>query len=367
MIDATWIRQRIPWIGVCAVMLAACQVSDSVLDAREKPLPERQLPLIDIGTLSIERVRVINLGTDSAGFVNSITDLAVVDSVLYVLDGMSKEVKVYDRSTGRLKGRFGGMGPGPGEFRDPMAIAATLDTVYVIDPTMGPFVAVFTSAGDFVEERELEIPGNPTDFVLSSGGFVVLTPFAPEQRSGDHHIAHRLARDGTWVGSGCASDGRYAASEATGGLLARMRYSFVTATPDRIACTQPVSPAIQLVEGNGPVLNYVPPFYRPPTDRPLEGISQAAMFEFLSTWTTHVQAYVWETSFLSIYSTYDTDTKQVTYSVFRCGLAGEEVTNCDVLHGLGNVVAVPTPDSLFVEEIDDANASAVIVVLAITS
>ena len=237
------------------------------------------------------------MGRDGGGFVNAITDVARSDSLLFMLDGMAQTISVFREADGAPVRSFGGEGSGPGEFGDPMALAVFDDTVYVVDPTLGPRVSVFMHDGTFVELRDLEVSGSPTDIVADAEGLVVITPFLPEQKSGQRHVAHRLTHGGEWLSSSCTRDGRFEVSEGEGGVLARMQYSIVTATTDAISCTQPISPAIQVIDGEVPGLSYAPPFYKAPEDRPLADVLQSGMFGFLSTWTSHGEAYVWRDRF----------------------------------------------------------------------
>ncbi|WP_419943492.1 6-bladed beta-propeller [Candidatus Palauibacter sp.] len=329
-------------------------------------LPQRDLPPeVVVRELQVRRARTIDLGADSVGFVNAITEVARSDSLLFVLDGMAQTISVYQESNGAFVRSFGGQGRGPGEFEDPMALAVFDDTVYVVDPTFGPRVSVFKHDGTFIELRDLEVVGNPTDIVADAAGLVVITPPMPEQQSGQRHIAHRLTHGGEWLSSSCSRDGRFAISAAEGGLLARMPFSFLTATTDAISCTQPISPTFQVIEGEVPGLSYAPPFYRAPEDRPLAGVTQSVMFAFLSTWTSHGEAYVWRDRFLSVYSSYDEELASVVYHVFTCVLDRGRVQECGAVEGLGRIVDAPSRDTIYVEEISDAAAPTVIAVLSI--
>ena len=329
-------------------------------------LPQSDLPPgVVVRELQVRRTRTIDLGQDSAGFVNAITDVARSDSLLFVLDGMAQTIKVYQESNGAFVGSFGGRGRGPGEFGDPMALAVFDDTVYVVDPTLGPRVSVFKHDGTFIELRDLEVSGNPTDIIADAAGLVVITPFLPEQKSGQWHIAHRLTHGGEWLSGSCSRDGRFAISEEQGGLLALMQYSALTATTDAISCTQPISPTFQVIEGGIPSLSYAPPFYRAPEDRSLAGMSQSGMLAFLSTWTTHAEAYVWHDRFLSVYTSYDEELATVVHHVFTCVIDRGGVQECGTIEGLGRIVDVPYRDTIYVEEIPDAAAPTVIAVLSI--
>ena len=329
-------------------------------------LPQSDLPSgVVVRELQVHRARTIDLGADSVGFVNAITEVARSDSLLFVLDGMAQSIKVYRESSGTFVRSFGGRGAGPGELEDPMALAVFNDTVYVVDPTFGPRVSVFKHDGTFIELRDLELGGNPTDIVADAAGLVVITPSMPWQQSGQRHIAHRLTHGGEWLSSACSRDGRFEISAAEGGLLARMPYSILTATTDAISCTQPISPTFQVIEGGVPDLSYAPPFYRAPEDRPFAGVTQSGMFAFLSTWTSHGEAYVWRDRFLSVYSSYDEELASVVYHVFTCILDLGRVQECGTIEGLGNILDVPSPDTIYVEEISDAAAPTVIAVFSI--
>lgn len=329
-------------------------------------LPQGDLPPdVVVRELQVRRTRTIDLAADSAGFVNAITEVARSDSLLFVLDGLAQTIKVYRESNGVFVRSFGGQGRGPGEFEDPMALAVFNDTVYVVDPTFGPQVSVFGDDGTFVELRDLEVEGNPTDIVADAAGLVVITPSTPEQQSGRRHMAHRLTHGGEWVSSSCSRDGRFATSWAEGGVLARMPYSYLTATADAISCTQPISPSFQVIEGEVPGLGYAPPFYRAPEDRPFADVAQSGMFAFLASWTSHAEAYVWRDRFLSVYSSYDEELASIVYHIFTCAWDGDLVGECGTIEGLGRIVDAPYSDTIYVEEISDAAAPTVIAVFSI--
>ncbi len=352
------------WPAICLVVgLGGCDTGNSAPSMAA--LPQSDLPPgVTARELQVRRARTIDLGQDSAGFVNAITDVARSGSLLFVLDGMARTIKVFQESDGAFVRSFGGQGRGPGELGDPMALAVFDDTVYVVDPTIGRAVSVFKHDGTFIELRDLEVRGNPTEIVADAAGLVVITPFLPEQESGQWHIAHRLTHGGEWLSSSCSRDGRFAISEAEGGLLARMQYSALTRTTDAISCTQPISPTFQVIEGEVPGLSYAPPFYRAPEDRSLAGMSQSDVFLFLATWTSHGEAYVWRDRFLSVYTTYDEELATVVHSVFTCVLDRGRVQECGTVEGLGRIVDAPHPDTLYVEEISDAAAPTVIAVLS---
>ncbi len=358
MAKAVW-----PTIGL-VIALGGCRAENSAPSLAA--LPQSDLPPgVAVRELHVRRARTIDLGQDSDGFVNSITQVARSDSLLFVLDGMARTITAYKESNGAFVRGFGGQGRGPGEFGDPMALAVFDDTVYVVDPTTGPAVSVFEHDGTFIERRDLEVLGNPTDITADAAGLVVVTPFRPEQKSGQWHIAHRLTHGGEWVSSWCSRDGRFAISEAEGGLLARMQYSALTATTDAISCTQPISPTFQVIDGGIPGLSYAPPFYEAPEDRSLAGFSESDIFAFLSTWTAHVEAYVWRDRFLSIYTSYDEELAKAVYHVFTCVLDRGRVQECGTVEGLGRIVDAPYRDTIYVEEISDAAAPTVIAVLSI--
>ena len=356
---------EVVWPTICILIaLGGCGTENSAPSIAA--LPQSDLPSgVVVRELQVRRARTIDLGEDSDGFVNAITQVARSDSLLFVLDGMAQTIKVYQESNGTFVRSFGGRGRGPGEFGDPMALAVFDDTVYVVDPTLGPRVSVFKHDGTFIELRDMEVSGSPTDIIADAAGLVVITPFLPEQESGPWHIAHRLTHGGEWLSSSCSRDGRFAISEAQGGLLARMQYSDLTATTDAVSCTQPISPTFQVIEGEVPGLSYAPPFYRAPEDRSLAGMSQSDMLAYLSTWSLHAEAYVWRDRFLSVYTSYDEELATVVHHVFTCVLDRGRVQECGTAEGLGRIVDAPYHDTIYVEEISDAAAPTVIAVLSI--
>ena len=127
-------------------------------------------PGVAVRELQVRRARTIDLGRDSDGFVNAITEVARSDSLLFVLDGMARTITAYQESNGAFVHSFGGQGRGPGEFGDPMALAVFDDTVYVVDPTLGRRVSVFRHDGTFIELRDLQVAGTPTDIIADAEG-----------------------------------------------------------------------------------------------------------------------------------------------------------------------------------------------------
>ena len=302
-------------------------------------------PALLYGSFRFAATRTIDLGQDSAGFVNAITDVARSDSLLFVLDGMAQTIKVYQESNGAFVGSFGGRGRGPGEFGDPMALAVFDDTVYVVDPTLGQEFQCSSTTGTFIELRDLEVSGNPTGHHRRCGGACRHHTFPA--RAEVRPVAYRSSAypRGEWLSGSCSRDGRFAISEEQGGLLALMQYSALTATTDAISCTQPISPTFQVIEGGIPSLSYAPPFYRAPEDRSLAGMSQSGMLAFLSTWTTHAEAYVWHDRFLSVYTSYDEELATVVHHVFTCVIDRGGVQECGTIEGLGRIVDVPYRDT----------------------
>ena len=146
-----------------------------------------------------------------------------------------------------------------------------------------------------------------------------------------------------------------------------MQYSVLTATREAISCTQPISPTIQVIAGEVSGLSYAPPFYKAPEDRPLADVMQSGMLAFLSTWTSHGEAYVWRDRFLSVYTSYDEELATIVHHVFTCVLDLDRgrVQECGTVEGLGRIVDVPHPDTIYLEEISGAVAPTAIAVLLI--
>lgn len=95
-------------------------------------------------------------GPDLFGDVRGVT----VDAAgrVYVLDGLAREVRVFDRSGGYL-GTLGAAGAGPGEFTGPNGIAAGPDgTIWVSDPGGGRY-SVFDTAGSYLRSFSRTVDG----------------------------------------------------------------------------------------------------------------------------------------------------------------------------------------------------------------
>ncbi len=115
---------------------------------------------------------------------------------LYVLELIPAEVRVYDRSNGAFRGRLGGPGDGPGEYRYPTSLAVNESGVVAVFSMSGRLTlwvdgvaralqvgrgmgsSVAASAGDaFIVKTDVFPPDDVAEFRRSGPEFVDVDPF----------------------------------------------------------------------------------------------------------------------------------------------------------------------------------------------
>jgi hypothetical protein len=161
------------------LVAAALAVLAPVAGSAQVTIPSVRLPATDTpltGATSVAWSVGVAEGADHEMF-GEVTAVAFdARDNLYVLDGMSARVMVYDRN-GRFVRQIGSRGGGPGEFQRPMGLAVAPEgTVYVSDP-MRRAVSVFDTDGAFV--RNAPVPAAASPGAASSyhprGGLVMTT------------------------------------------------------------------------------------------------------------------------------------------------------------------------------------------------
>ncbi len=126
---------------------------------------------------------------------------------IFILDWQVPVVRVYDHA-GVFVRDIGRRGEGPGEFRDPVAIAIYEESARLfIRERMGGLIHVFSTTGDFLETRRVPIGGNYSALTklmrISQEGDLYLrsTLFLPDPRDPDfvhsHYVMLGLRPDGT--------------------------------------------------------------------------------------------------------------------------------------------------------------------------
>ena len=118
------------------------------------------------------------LDGDPAYLFSGITGVALLPGArILVVDRSSAELRFYDLQGGFL-GRRGGIGEGPGEFRQPLFLDTTAgDSLVILEGTTGTRITVYSSDGDgfrtFTWDRRVGVPrGMSGDrfLTVSSGG-----------------------------------------------------------------------------------------------------------------------------------------------------------------------------------------------------
>ncbi|HEV2148668.1 MAG TPA: 6-bladed beta-propeller [Longimicrobiaceae bacterium] len=335
-------------LGLFASLSAACGTPAS--DGHEISLSEYQrLNERDVEVLQLTKIDSVILGTAEDG-VYEITDLEIRGRDLYIVDAKDKSVKVFD-SSGRLIRRIGREGSGPGEFKDPLAVAFGDERMYVVDPSAGKRISLFGFDGRFVEMMESNIPTAPVsiaatgDLVFTMGGLSITDP---ERQGWD--VMSVITASGEKVGQGCVMDPRYLASSKRDGMIGRFDFGAVSAREDRVYCIQTITPVVQVMDRSGKPARQIrlaPPFYTAPEDRDAV-LNQKAIFDYLGSFTPHGRFFPVDSGFVSVYTRFDRELGEVRNHLFVC----REVprTHCGIVQNIGKPVYAASLDTVYIEE-----------------
>jgi hypothetical protein len=335
-------------LPAAALSLAGCQrsaVSRAPLDV----ITAQPLAASQVRPLTLRKIGSITLGTP-AETVEEISSLAVHGGRYYVLDGMAKRVRVFD-ADGHLAATIGRAGPGPGEFKDPIALTFGPEGLLVADPSHGKYLSLFDEQGRFVAQKPFRSPTLPVsvavagDLVASMG---LLSITDPEKEGWT--VAGLSTTRGDSLGTGCVIDPRYVDSRRHDGRIAHVDFGGVTARGDYVYCYQSISPVVQVMDRTGRALRQIrvtPPFYVAPTDGALS-LNQKAIFDFLGSFTAFSGFVPLEDGFVSTYTRFDRAQGEIRAHLLVC--REKPALRCGTVQNVRRPVYVPSLDTVYLEE-----------------
>lgn len=310
----------------------------TVIDSAVSPLRAVRLASIALGR-SIDQTPV------------SVTDVAQHVNRIFVVDSKGRRLRIYD-SRGVLLAETGSWGQGDGQFRRPMRIALSHDTVVVLDVVLGGALDYFSVDGVFLGREALGLDGAVATSIAIGPRLRVIAATDPQTKAGSPMLV--VVRDpaGRQVSANCMQDPEYLRSRARGGMTSAYTYTSVATAPKgamRILCIQPISPTIQVADSAGntiAVVHNAPPFYRAPRDIPMT-LNEVDKHAFESSWTWHYRVFARGAGFLSVYQTVSAKTGQRDYWLYSCpDLAKRAHCVAGPVHG--EPVRFAEPDTLVV-------------------
>lgn len=115
------------------------------------------------------RTEVLELRSDSSGYVANVKDVAGIGNSVYVLDEVTLSMAKFDRRTGRLEREICQRGNGPLEYIQPVALSSDSCRLYMLD--MGG-LSVYVYNKELEAERKVWLGFPALDFVRVSDGFL---------------------------------------------------------------------------------------------------------------------------------------------------------------------------------------------------
>lgn len=117
---------------------------------------------------------------------NGVSAVSSNDSLLAVLTDSDPVIHLFRLSGGTHRGSWGGLGEGPGEFRDPAGIALAGDGIYALDEALGR-LSIFEFTGDLVRTVALHqfgmLPNFPRRLYRAEGDTLLFLATEPTANS----------------------------------------------------------------------------------------------------------------------------------------------------------------------------------------
>jgi len=332
-------------------VVRTCDIQAQVQPTRPVP-PYQVLPPSKVHQVHLTPLMIYRLPTDTVSPVR-IVDALTWGSSLYVLDGEGRRLFRYSRNGTKLTFAVGKWGSTPGSFDVPRRMEVSGESLLVLDATHRQAFSSFDSVGRFLGRRLKglsEVGGTAFVLVGKSVAIAVLTPRTLGSDTGTVVVANQ---QGQITAVGCKEDPQYNASRARGGELATYAFRGIALRRDQIFCSQPISPVIEVFDTAGRSVGSIrvaPPFYLAPHDTSYSGPStRKDELKYESGWMAHSGVYVGPTTFISVYSHYDTLQGSTRFFLFKCHLTADlVVSNCQTGESPGRPIRFRPPDTLFV-------------------
>lgn len=119
-------------------------------------------------------MEVLRLNSNAA-LIGQIKDICIIDTIVYILDGVTSSIFAYNLQNGQLLNNICRVGNGPMEYIQPFAITAGEQQVWVLDL---PTTRVIAFDKNLNPVKEIKIPFVASDFIKIEDGFLFcnLTP-----------------------------------------------------------------------------------------------------------------------------------------------------------------------------------------------
>ena len=197
-----------------------------------------------------------------------------------VLDFVTTSVDVFD-GKGRGKKHLGAPGDGPGEYRYPLAMAATHDGLILLYDMTLSRVSMFGS--DYVFKKSFSPSPRLEDIHVSAEGRI----FGYVNTSGARHVVHELNDQGDTLNEFAPQSEKYnvAAASRGGGIVSVGRFLYV-ATPYEYTVRKYTSDGdlVKTAQGRSP--HYVP-LKNPPDAMVLDDMRKRQ--EYMRSWSQFYQ------------------------------------------------------------------------------
>lgn len=161
-------KKQISFLFMLLAFLSCVQKQETSIEAitvEVEDFQDKELEMNDF----ISDASTILLYADSLGYIGQIKDMCVVDSFLYVLDGVTASLTQFYAESGKQKSTICRRGNGPFEYIQPVTLTSDGQYLYLLD-LPGMSIIAFDAALQGVKEVSLAFPC--MDFVKTDDGFL---------------------------------------------------------------------------------------------------------------------------------------------------------------------------------------------------
>ena len=161
-------KKQISFLFILLSFLSCGQKQENFTEAITVEVEDFQGKVLEMNDF-VSDASTIFLYADSLGYIGQIKDMCVIDSFLYVLDGVTASLTQFNVGNGKQKCNICQRGNGPFEYIQPVALTFDSQYLYLLD-LPGMSIIAFDVSLQGIKEVSLTFPC--MDFVRTDDGFL---------------------------------------------------------------------------------------------------------------------------------------------------------------------------------------------------
>jgi hypothetical protein len=128
-------------------------------------IKEQELALDDVA-----RVKTLMLHGLGEEIVGDVKDICFIDNNMYILDGITASIFIFEANNGKFIKKIAKRGVGPGEYLRPIAMEVDSNHLYLLDAHTNK---IHCYDKDLNHKKDIRIPCSSSDFTCVENGFIL--------------------------------------------------------------------------------------------------------------------------------------------------------------------------------------------------